>query len=69
MERNINPCLLRYTRCVKLQMISLRNLTFGLKEKFNSKLIMISSTKVSPYLLKQIFHVEETNTELLLFVP
>ena len=69
MERNINPCLLRCTKCVKLQMISLRNLTFDLKEKFNSKLIMISSTKVSPYLLKQIFHVEETNTELLLFVP
>ena len=39
---------LRYTRCVKLQMISLTNLTFDLKEKFNSKLIMISSTKVSP---------------------
>ena len=50
-------------------MISVRKLTFDLKEKFNSKLIMISSTKVSPYLLKQIFHVEETNTELLLFVP
>ena len=48
MERNINPCLLRYTRYVKLQMISLRNLIFDLKEKFNSKLMMISSTKVSP---------------------
>ena len=32
----------------KIQMISLRNLTFDLKEKFNSKLIMISSAKVSP---------------------